>query len=805
MSRLIRSVLTSTMVIVLFAAIAGIGGGAAIAAAPGSATATDSECTTGVSGWTPWGTNLEWGLQPIKWSSDLSLCIRPIDPNSPATLGVVTQDTTDERSTNQPWNAKNAEIATIMFVNPSDISLNENSANLFSDMVALVSIEGIGQVNTSNVTNMDYMFFGAQSLKSLDLSGWNTRNVTSMNWMFKHAIRLKNLTLGVDSELSYASGLSYPSGFGQTGNWVEVGTGTTKVPHGPLIFPPIALVAESQSVAGFPGTYVWQRYLRVGFDSNGGSGTVPPQISGETGENLDLRTEPLTKPGYQFTGWNTQSNGQGDSYPAAPGQFLPGGTTTLFAQWTNLFPDPPGKPTTVITGVGSVAVTVTPPDAGPTADSYTVSADPSGATCTVAATTKPPSCSITGLDPNTQYAFTATAANPAGTSEASPATDNVYPNLVPSIPGKPVSTVTGSGIVAVSVSPAESGSGGVPTSYTVTANPGGQSCKVAAATSLLPCTVIGLDPDLSYRFTTTATDSAGTSSASEPSDLTFPGSPGTPGKPVVVATGSGSVAITVVPPAVDSGGPVFSYTVISDPGDGSCTIAAATNPLTCSISGLNKDSPYSFSVAATGPGGNSRWSSSSTWVTPNLVPGVPGKPNAIVTNNGSVAVTFAAAPVDSGGEPDTYTVTASPGGQNCMAAASANPLGCTVTALDPYTAYTFTATATDSAGTSVASEPSDSIIPGPPGTPGIPGVAVTGSGVVAITVVPPAVDSGGPVTSYMVISDPGDESCTVSAATNPQTCSISGLTVGSPYSFSVTATGPAGTSRESSASKQVVP
>ena len=40
--------------------------------------------------------------------------------------------------------------------------------------------------DTSNVMNMIYMFYNCRSLKSLDLSGWNTSNVESFDDMFKY-------------------------------------------------------------------------------------------------------------------------------------------------------------------------------------------------------------------------------------------------------------------------------------------------------------------------------------------------------------------------------------------------------------------------------------------------------------------------------------------------------------------------------------------------------------------------------------------------------------------------------------------
>jgi len=82
--------------------------------------------------------------------------------------------------------------------------------------------------------------------------------------------------------------------------------------------------------------------------------------------------------------------------------------------------------------------------------------------------------------------------------------------------------------------------------------------------------------------------------------------------------------------------------------------------------------------------------------------------NVVATaGNGQAIVTFAA-PASDGGEPITsYTVVASPG--SASASASASPV--VVTGLSNGTAYSFTVTATNSAGTGPASIASNSVTP----------------------------------------------------------------------------------------------
>lgn len=56
----------------------------------------------------------------------------------------------------------------------------------FSGYENLQSIEGIANLNTSNVTDMYQMFSGCSSLTSLDVSNFDTSNVTDMGWMFSN-------------------------------------------------------------------------------------------------------------------------------------------------------------------------------------------------------------------------------------------------------------------------------------------------------------------------------------------------------------------------------------------------------------------------------------------------------------------------------------------------------------------------------------------------------------------------------------------------------------------------------------------
>ena len=52
-----------------------------------------------------------------------------------------------------------------------------------------------GRFNTSQVTDMSYMFIGCNNLKTLDLSGFDTQRVTDMKNMFNASVALTSLDL----------------------------------------------------------------------------------------------------------------------------------------------------------------------------------------------------------------------------------------------------------------------------------------------------------------------------------------------------------------------------------------------------------------------------------------------------------------------------------------------------------------------------------------------------------------------------------------------------------------------------------
>ncbi|EOS7734743.1 BspA family leucine-rich repeat surface protein [Enterococcus hirae] len=101
-----------------------------------------------------------------------------------------------------PWNSGTVDLEAIKkIVLSGKVVAPENSEFLFStsaggkDLTNVTEIEGLSQMDTSNVTDMGYMFYGMSSVTSLDLSSFDTSKVTSMKSMF-HNTPLKKLILG---------------------------------------------------------------------------------------------------------------------------------------------------------------------------------------------------------------------------------------------------------------------------------------------------------------------------------------------------------------------------------------------------------------------------------------------------------------------------------------------------------------------------------------------------------------------------------------------------------------------------------
>ena len=83
----------------------------------------------------------------------------------------------------------------------------------------IISLD-VSMFNTSNVTDMRYMFAECQKLEELDLSNFDTSNVTDMSYMFNFDIGLKKLDI---SSFDFTNVTEYNNMFGSI---TEIGEGT---------------------------------------------------------------------------------------------------------------------------------------------------------------------------------------------------------------------------------------------------------------------------------------------------------------------------------------------------------------------------------------------------------------------------------------------------------------------------------------------------------------------------------------------------------------------------------------------------
>jgi hypothetical protein len=288
-------------------------------------------------------------------------------------------------------------------------------------------------------------------------------------------------------------------------------------------------------------------------------------------------------------------------------------------------------------------------------------------------------------------------------------------------------------------------------------------------------------------FTYAANDGVSSSGITTVSLTVMP--PTLPGAPtsVVAVGGNAQATVSFAAPASDGGS-----AITSDPGG--LTASGAASPLT--VTGLTNGTPYTFTVTATNAVGTGPASDPSNSVTPVTVPGAPT--SAVATRGRNQATVSFVAPASNGGSPIlSYTVTSNPQGRT--ATGSRSPL--TVTGLTNGRAYTFTVRATNAVGTGPASDPSNSVTPAAVPASPTSVVATAGNARATVSFVPPVWDGGSPILSYTVTSSPGGRTATGPAS--PLT--VTGLTNGTPYTFTVRATNAVGTGAISARSNSVTP
>ena len=445
-------------------------------------------------------------------------------------------------------------------------------------------------------------------------------------------------------------------------------------------------------------------------------------------------------------------------------------------------PDLPIIGTATKTGSTTATVAFAAPlvDGGSTITGYTAISTPGSITAT--GTTSP--ITVTGLLPGTDYTFTVSATNADGNSgPSSPSNSITTDSVVPDAPTIGTATKTGTTTASLTFLPPASNGGRPVTLYTATSLPG----SITATGTSSPIAITGLTSGTAYTFTVTATNSIGTSSPSQASntattDYINPNSPGAPTVGTATKTGATTATVAFTAPASDGGYAITNYTAISSPGGITGTLAQAGSG-TIPVTGLTPGTEYTFVVFATNSQGDGINSSASNSVTTDAAaPSAPSITLATKINATTASVAFNEPSTNNGAAVTSYTVTSTPGG--ITATGTGSPIS--VTGLTAATAYTFTMTATNSAGTSDPSAPSNQITSDAtvPGAPTVGTAVKLTSTSARIPFTPPVSNGGASISNYTVTSSPGN--IVASSTTSPIT--ITGLTPATTYTFSVKAT-----------------
>lgn len=461
-------------------------------------------------------------------------------------------------------------------------------------------------------------------------------------------------------------------------------------------------------------------------------------------------------------------------------------TGTLNIQATLFKPSRPAAPILSAATYTTATVNFTAPasNGGDTITAYSVEYSSNNfatwetATASLASATSP--YVITGLSPSTSYRVRVAAKNSVGTSIPSQASAPLI-TQTPTISGAPVATsavlATNTSVTVGFTAPGNDG-GATIESYTVISTPD-SVVAYSIGSGSGSATLTGLRPGITYSFTVRAGNSVGRSLSSNAVTFKVPKSPVLGTWPNISKNKSDLPFLLIAPSESDTASGSFIFTssnagIISITGEtatvvqaGSAVITATFYPTDTStyLSGITKTMTVSVSAASNAITFGALSSRAVTAGSFNLTATATG---GVVTYSSSTSASICT--VTNGGvvsmfAPGTCVITASSLGNANYGAASDVTQNLVITAAPPGAP---TLTSVSVGGTDA-------------------GVATSGYATVQFTA---NTENGGSITSYVITATPATGSAitkTVTAGSGTRTDSITALTLGQAYAFTVTA------------------
>ena len=264
-----------------------------------------------------------------------------------------------------------------------------------------------------------------------------------------------------------------------------------------------------------------------------------------------------------------------------------------------------------------------------------------------------------------------------------------------------------------------------------------------------------------------------------------------PDPPTITSATRGNAQATVAwTDGASNGSAITSQTIYVYSGASLVSTKTNCSGSPCTVTGLSNGTSYTFKVSDTNDVGEGAQSDPSSAVTPAAVPSAPAITSA---TRGNTQATIAWTDGSSNGSAiSSQTIYIYSGGSLVSTKTNCSASPCTVTGLTNGTSYTFKVSDTNDVGEGALSSASSAVTPATyPGAPqNVTVVAAGGQAVVSWT--PPTSNGGSSIISYSVSTGAHSCSYTISSP-ETDTCTITGLTNGSSYTFSVTATNGVGT------------